>query len=230
MKVITSFFALAAVVRAHYDFPALISGSTKTPAWQYVRQWSGSYTYSPVVDVTSKDIRCNVKGDSIFAPGTLGVTAGSTVGFTADPPIYHPGPLQAYMAKVPAGSTASTWDGSGSVWFKIFAQGPKFGGQSLTWPSDSAATVTWKIPASTPNGEYLLRVEHIGLHSASAAGGAQFYISCGQINVTGGGSGTPGPLVAFPGAYKATDPGLMLNIYYPVPTSYTLPGPPVWTG
>jgi len=90
-----------------------------------------------VVDVTSKDIRCNVKGDSIFAPGTLSVTAGSTVGFTSDPPIYHPGPLQAYMAKVPAGSTAATWDGSGSVWFKIFAQGPKLGGQALSWPSDS---------------------------------------------------------------------------------------------
>lgn len=100
-------------------------------------RWSGSHTYSPVVDVTSKDIRCNVKGDSIFAPGTLSVTAGATVGFTSDPPIYHPGPLQAYMAKVPAGSTAATWDGSGSVWFKIFAQGPKLGGQALTWPSDS---------------------------------------------------------------------------------------------
>ena len=31
MKVLT-FLALAAVAQAHYDFPALISGSTKTPA------------------------------------------------------------------------------------------------------------------------------------------------------------------------------------------------------
>ena len=30
---------------------------------------------------------------------------------------------------------------------------------------------------------------------------AQFYLSCGQINVTGGGSGKPGPLVAIPGVY-----------------------------
>ncbi len=76
--------------------------------------------------------------------------------------------------------------------------------------------MNWNIPAATPSGDYLLRVEHIGLHSASSAGGAQFYISCAQITVTGGGAGTPSPLVAFPGAYKATDPGLMLNIYYPV--------------
>jgi len=87
-----------------------------------------------------------------------------------------------------------------------------------------ATQVTVKLPSSLPSGEYLFRVEHIALHSASAAGGAQFYISCGQINVTGGGSGNPGPLVAFPGAYKATDPGLMINIYYPIVgfTSYGL--------
>jgi hypothetical protein len=64
-----------------------------------------------------------------------------------------------------------------------------------------------------------MRVEHIALHSASAVGGAQFYISCAQIKVENGGNGTPGPKVAFPGAYKATDPGIQLNIYYPVPTS-----------
>ena len=51
---------------------------------------------------------------------------------------------------------------------------------------------------------YLVRSEHIALHGASNVGGAQIYISCAQINVTGGGSGKPSPLVAFPGAYKAT--------------------------
>lgn len=76
--------------------------------------------------------------------------------------------------------------------------------------------VNFKLPSALPSGEYLARVEHIALHSASAAGGAQFYISCAQINVTNGGNGNPGPLVSFPGAYKATDPGLMINIYYPV--------------
>lgn len=86
------------------------------------------------------------------------------------------------------------------------------------------------IPKSLPSGEYLFRIEHIALHSASSAGGAQFYISCAQIKVTGGGNGNPSPLVSFPGAYKADDPGIKLNIYYPVPTSYTCPGPRPWTG
>ena len=94
----------------------------------------------------------------------------------------------------------------------------------------------------------------IALHSASSANGAQLYISCGQINVTGGGSANPSK-VSFPGAYKNTDAGLLVsqtlsflsslstpstdktdcpklqvNIYYPVPTNYQPPGPAVFTG
>jgi hypothetical protein len=72
------------------------------------------------------------------------------------------------------------------------------------------------IPAEVPSGDYLVRFEHIGLHVASTVNGAQFYISCSQVSVTGGGSGTPSPLVAFPGAYTPTDPGLLIDIYYPV--------------
>lgn len=76
--------------------------------------------------------------------------------------------------------------------------------------------ISFTIPKDTPSGDYLFRVEQIGLHVAQSLGAAQFYISCGQITVTGGGSGTPGPLVAFPGAYSATDPGILIDIYYPI--------------
>ena len=88
------------------------------------------------------------------------------------------------MAKVPSGKTAANWDGSGNVWFKIFEQGPTISGGSLSWPSQDKTQVTVPIPKSLPSGEYLFRVEHIALHSASSAGGAQFYISCAQIKVT----------------------------------------------
>jgi hypothetical protein len=86
------------------------------------------------------------------------------------------------------------------------------------------------LPASLPNGEYLLRVEHIAMHAAQVPGGAQFYIGCGQINVTNGGNGVPGPLVAFPGAYTARDSGILYNMYAYPPTSYKAPGPAVWRG
>lgn len=85
------------------------------------------------------------------------------------------------------------------------------------------------IPKNIPSGKYLVRVESIALHQAQAPGGAQFYLSCAQVEVIGGGSGTPGPLVAFPGAYKINDPGLIWS-YSPVRATYTAPGPVVWEG
>lgn len=142
MKInILPLLALASATQAHYTFPALIYNGMTTTAWQYVRQWTGYYTYDPVVDVTSLDIRCNVNGSTAFAAGTLSVAAGKVLGFTVDPDIYHPGTLIAYMAKVPSGKTAATWDGSGSVWFKVFQQGPtNFGGSALTWPSQGMSS------------------------------------------------------------------------------------------
>lgn len=92
-------------------------------------------------------------------------------------------------------------------------------------PRTGLKTPSVTIPKCIPDGDYLFRIEHIGLHVAQSKGGAQFYISCGQITVSGGGNATPGPTVAFPGAYSATDPGILININYPVPTSYTNPGP-----
>jgi hypothetical protein len=167
-----------------------------------------------------------------LAPGTPSqtytVSAGDSVGFTAVTSISHPGPLQFYMARAP--TNASSFDGSGAVWFKVFSQGATFSSGQITWASNGKTEVDIKIPKSLPSGDYLLRVEHIGLHSAGSTGGAQFYVSCAQLTVQNGGTGTPGPLVSFPGAYKASDPGVLINIYYPVPTSYTPPGPAVWEG
>tara|TARA_R110002060_G_scaffold74011_1_gene83065 strand:- start:1256 stop:1474 length:219 start_codon:yes stop_codon:yes gene_type:complete len=47
----------------------------------------------------------------------------------------------------------------------------------------------------------------------------QFYVSCAQVAITGGGSKDLGPKVAIPGAFKATDPGYTANIY----TNVSLP-------
>lgn len=86
-----------------------------------------------------------------------------------------------------------------------------------------------KIPSCIASGEYLVRVEHIGLHGAATEGGAQFYVACAQVSVSGGGSTIPTGLVSFPGAYKSTDPGILFQLYWPTPTSYTNPGPAPFT-
>jgi hypothetical protein len=111
---------------------------------------------------------------------------------------------------------------------KFYPKNPDLMPDVLSQVDKSKFTVT--IPKCLPDGDYLLRIEQTGLHTAQAAGGAQFYISCAQVHVSGGtGSGTPAPLVSFPGAYVATDPGLMINIYYPIPQHYADPGPAVWS-
>ncbi|KAG8898295.1 hypothetical protein FRC01_010960, partial [Tulasnella sp. 417] len=137
----------------------------------------------------------------------------------ADQPLYHQGYADIYMARAnPTANTESA--GSGAVWFKVAEWVPgwtKAGG--FTWPSLNMQTFTFTIPKCLPAGEYLVRMEHIALHSASTYGGAQLYIACGQIKVTGGGSGNPGPLVSFPGAYTGNEPGILLNIYS-VPSNY----------
>ncbi|CAN9395547.1 unnamed protein product [Alternaria alternata] len=192
-------------------------------AWSHVRQAKNWQDNGFVGDVTSNDIRCNqLKAGT----STLSVAAGSSVKVSVNPNAYHPGPFQSYLAKVPEGQDINTWDPTGAVWFRIYAEQPKFGSQ-LTWLS--AATYDIKIPQCIAPGKYLMRNEHIAIHTAQSKGGAQFYLSCGQLEVTGGGSKAPSNLVAFPGAYKATDPGILININYPIPTSYTNPGPPTFT-
>jgi hypothetical protein len=198
----------AALQPRHYTFPSIDS----TADWSSVRQTANFQSNAGLQDVTSEQIRCYTTGTR-SASVTTSVAAGGSVSFKASPNIFHPGPLQFYMAKVPAGKTAANWDGAGQVWFKIYAEKATASNGGLAWASMNKGSVSVTIPKATPSGEYLLRIEHIALHGASQPNGAQFYISCAQISVTGGGSGTPAPLVSFPGVYKATDPGIKVNIY-----------------
>ncbi|KFY27307.1 hypothetical protein V493_03579 [Pseudogymnoascus sp. VKM F-4281 (FW-2241)] len=231
MQLLLLLLASASAVHAHYNFNALIYSGTTQATWQQVRKRSDSDSHGPVTDTSLLDIRCGKGASTAFAPGILSVAAGQTLSFVVDPSIQHPGPSLAYLAKVPAGKTAATWDGSGAVWFKVWEQGPTaLNSNGGNWPSSGLTTLGFTIPKATPSGDYIARIEHIGLHSAGQRNGAQFYLSCGQITVTGGGSGSPSPLVSFPGAYSASDPGILIQIYWPVPTSYTIPGPKVWTG
>ncbi|CAI4214048.1 unnamed protein product [Parascedosporium putredinis] len=130
---------------------------------------------------------------------TATIAAGKTLGFVANAAVTHFGPVQFYMAKVPEGADINTWEAAGNVWFKAGSISAVKAGADWSWPAYSL------LP-----------------------GGAQIYLSCAQVEVTGGGSGTPGPMVSFPGAYRANDPGLLWS-YYPVATTYTAPGPAVWT-
>jgi hypothetical protein len=61
------------------------------------------------------------------------------------------------------------------------------------------------------------------------------YPECAHLTVTGSGSGVPSGsyLAAIPGVYSMSDPEININIYSQANqgvTTYTIPGPAVWTG
>ena len=82
---------------------------------------------------------------------------------------------------------------------------------------------SFQIPSCIPAGDYLIRIQQLGIHNPWPAGIPQFYISCAQVTVTGGGSGNPGPTVSIPGAFKATDPGYTANVSPASPAPPFLP-------
>jgi cellulase len=214
---------------------------------------------NPVTDVSGRDIRCMVLVAACvwyltnFAVGNANsgpagskctVAAGSTV--TVEMHQHnsrscseeaiggaHHGPVLVYLSKV---SDSSSADGS-TPFFKVFQD--TWGKKSSTssgsddyWGTKdlnaNCGKMDVKIPADLAPGDYLLRAEAIALHSAGSAGGAQFYMTCYQLTVTGGGSSNPAG-VSFPGAYKASDPGIQINIYQQL-SQYVAPGPAVIPG
>ncbi|KAI1449310.1 glycosyl hydrolase family 61-domain-containing protein [Annulohypoxylon stygium] len=143
----------------------------------------------------------------------------------------HYGPVNVYMSQVPDATKA---DGS-TPWYKIFADSWSAKGSvgdGDNWGTNDLNSCCGKmdvpIPADTPDGDYLLRAEVIALHTASSAGGAQFYISCYQITVAGGSArATALPAgVSLPGALKSSDPGIQINIHSKI-SQYVNPGPAV---
>ncbi len=113
-----------------------------------------------------------------------------------------------------------------------------------SWGTYNADRIEFTIPVDTPDGEYLVRPEHIAIHEGHV-GKAQFYMECAQLRVAGGGNGSPGPMTQFPGAYTADEVNFdmvsmptprcetVLTVRkwsQPVPSTYDMPGPAVWGG
>lgn len=202
--------AVAQVASAHYFFDTNSINGVKQPAFKYVRQSTRAVKYNPIkfssnpaADIRDgstadgPDIVCN-QGAFTSASKTevLTVNAGDEVRLqlAVGAKFQHPGPGLVYMSKAPTGSVKA-YDGSGD-WFKIYEEGVCEGGDftSDAWCDYNRDWIAAKIPKDTPNGEYLVRTEHIGVHR-SHVNQPEHYVSCMQVKVQGGGSGTPGPMV-----------------------------------
>ncbi|GJE85147.1 glycoside hydrolase family 61 protein [Phanerochaete sordida] len=188
---------------------------------------------SPVTSVTSTDIACNANASP--AAGLCSINPGDqvTVEMHQQPNDRscaneaiggdHWGPINIYMAKV---TDATSAVGSDASWFKVDEMGlpsssPDYWATEVL--NDNCGHFTFTVPSNIAPGNYLIRAEVIALHVASSVGGAQFYMSCYQVNVGGSGTAAP-PTVKFPGAYSASDPGILINIYTQLNT-YNIPGP-----
>ncbi|TFY83106.1 hypothetical protein EWM64_g910 [Hericium alpestre] len=187
---------------------------------------------SPITDVTSDDIICNTGFLQPVSQAVIPVPAGGSVtanfhhrsaGYTGPDPAdpidpTDKGPLTAYLAAVPEATQSTV---TGLQWFKIWEDGLSASGQ---WASDrlfiNNGSATFTIPSCIQSGQYLLRVEDIALQDASSYPGAQFFMSCAQIEVSSGGTDSPAT-VSFPGAYTPTSPGIVTDIYGI--SSYTVP-------
>ncbi|TFK28287.1 endoglucanase-4 [Coprinopsis marcescibilis] len=235
--------SLIGQVSAHGYVPIVRINGTNVPGWDVTKDGYMNPQPLRIVRATkpdsgfisnpaSGDITCSI-GNSKLPPGpiTATVAAGQTITVVWNTwPIGHYGPIINYMAKCGAPG-CSSWKGdSGAPWFKISQE--TYNGE---WPSDKLArggfTSNVRIPANIEPGDYLLRHEQIALHGASQQGGAQFYPVCIQLTVVGGGSLRPSGL-SFPGAYKATDPGILFNPYRgdAANRAYVVPGGPVYAG
>lgn len=214
--------AYSAAVEAHAIFQQLSVNGKSAGSLKGLRAPNNN---NPVQDVNSQNIICGQPGskDSTIidvAPGDrLGawyqhVIGGAQFPGDRDNPIAasHKGPVMAYLAKVDNAATAPI---TGQKWFKIADDG--FNTQTRKWGVDNMISnngwAYFNMPSCIAPGQYLLRVELIGLHGANVQGQAQFYTSCAHIRVSGSGTFSPAQTVSFPGAYQATHPGIKTSIY-----------------
>ncbi|KAJ4012292.1 hypothetical protein NW752_007966 [Fusarium irregulare] len=238
---LSAVLGLASAVSAHYTFDKLtIGGQQEGTDNQYIRKHQNGYMPMKFknapegsISPNDKDFVCN-KG-STAAPDVFKVKAGDEVGLKqafGGTGMQHPGPIQVYAAKV---DNAATADPSNLDWYKIHQglvcktgspeqlRGPSW----CSWDEDS---VHFKIPSTLPDGQYIVRGEHIALHGAHG-GEAEFYTACAQLEISGNSATSiPGDSVKIPGVYKQDDPAVNFSLWGSA-TAYDLtPGPDVIPG
>jgi cellulase len=201
------------------------SRGIRTPAYNG-QAAKGGYNNSPVKDLSSIDMRCNVLGD-IPAHDTIKVLPGDNLTLDwhhelrndTDEVIAssHHGPSLIYISPDPPSESSFV-----KIWHEGKYSAPPFP-QVGKWSTTSNIAKNFghmnvRIPEGLKAGHYLIRAEMIGLHEgdvsykANPKRGAQFYPDCVQIEVIGDGGVELPEGVSFPGAYSYEDPGVVHNV------------------
>ncbi|THH31807.1 hypothetical protein EUX98_g2390 [Antrodiella citrinella] len=182
----------------------------------------------PILDETSNNLACNVDGTQGTGKVAI-ITAGSPITFNWTVwPADHLGPVSTYMASCNGDCSKLDLNATKVQWFKIDAAG--YDSSKKQWAStvliNNGNSWTSTIPASLTDGQYLVRNEMYYCSSRRRA--PQYYPSCTQVQVTGGGNANPtgSDLVSIPGIYNdVTFPDIWLDSF----NSFTIPGPPLFS-
>jgi len=227
--------AAAPAAMAHTLFSNLyVDGVDQGDAVAMRMKLDPSTATSPLPDVTSNDMACNVNG----AKGVSRVAAvqdGATLTFEmrAWPndasklkmDRNHKGPCAVYLKKV---DSAINDQAHGDGWFKLFDDGYDAG--SGQWCTDKLldnnGLFSVKLPQGLKGGYYLARPEVLALHNANT-GDPQFYTGCAQIFLQSTGDLVPESTVSIPGYVTPGEPALSFNLYSEDAKNYQKPGPPV---
>jgi len=240
-------------VSAHFTMQYIWIDGVQQPWGQYIRMTQDN---SPVTDVGSTDMICNPAGLTGTGVGTAQVRPGANISFewhqhvnvSNELPLSfgHKGPTQIFVAQVPSAVSASDWTPTGSVWTKVYSDGlhyinaanpDGFWATDVVCNNNGVHSIT--LPSCLPDGDYIVRAENVALDLATSLNGAQWYIGCTHLRVNSTlakpqvASVTPAkwasrPLYSLQNLYKATDPGVLINIYWGM-TNYVIPGPAAWT-
>ncbi|KAM0342815.1 hypothetical protein ACHAPU_009179 [Fusarium lateritium] len=227
--------AMATTVTAHAQVYSLwVNGKDQGDGRNvYIRSPESN---SPVKDLTSPDLVCNVNGAKA-APKFAKAAAGDEVTFEwyhdnrGDDIIAssHVGPIITYVAPY------TETDGTGAIWTKIAEDGYSGGKWAVDKLIANKGKATFTLPSSLKAGKYIVRQEIIAHHESDVsykenpARGAQFYPSCAQVEVTGAGTSVPDEKFDFNKGYTYSDKGIVGVNVYSFSGSYDIPGPAVWT-
>jgi cellulase len=171
------------------------------------------------------DIVCHKSAK--FNGAYVSAKPGSKVTFLWDTwPVSHKGPVFDYIA--PCNGDCGAASLAGLKWDKMDQGAWLTGNDPGTWVTDNLIknNVSWTttIPSNLAAGNYVIRHEIIALHAAGQTNGAQAYPQCVSFTIDGSGTNKLGTGVAATTFYKASDPGILFNLYTKF-TGYTIPGP-----
>ncbi|KAK7954345.1 hypothetical protein PG996_015229 [Apiospora saccharicola] len=232
---LSALIGLASLTSAHYTFDKLLVNDVKQGGDNtYIRKHTRGYMPTKGTEILAKDFTCNTNAQA--APQVMTVKPGDKIGFQqafGANGIEHPGPTQVYMTLAKNGDSKKE-DGSGD-WFKVAQSlickaGNAESLRNDAWCSWKENNVNFVMPESVPDGEYLVRAEHIALHGAHA-GAAEFYYACAQIKVQGSkATAAPGPTTKIPGVYAVKDKAINFSLWGSSTSYPEIPGIPVIAG